>query len=79
LPRRSERALKPNLAKTHFVAAPVVEFSRFDVRVTSHPLGDVNVAAAGFRESLLGEARKHIDASGAFLSRNGSARVRFDL
>ena len=35
-----------NLAKTHFVAAPVVEFRRFDVRVTGHPLGDVNVAAA---------------------------------
>ena len=35
-----------NLAKTHFVAAPVVEFRRFDVRVTCHPLGDVNVAAA---------------------------------
>jgi hypothetical protein len=35
-----------NLAKTHLIAAPVVEFGRFDVRVTRHPLGDVNVAAA---------------------------------
>src|SRR5580700_10270179 len=35
-----------NPAKTHFVAAPVVEFRRFDVRVTRHSLGDVNVAAA---------------------------------
>ena len=35
-----------NLAKTHFVAAPVVEFRGLDVRVTRHPLGDVNVAAA---------------------------------
>jgi integrase len=31
-----------NLAKTHFVGAPVVEFRRFDFRVTRHPLGDVN-------------------------------------
>jgi hypothetical protein len=35
-----------NLAKTYFGAAPVVEFHRFDVRVTRHPLGDVNVSAA---------------------------------
>jgi hypothetical protein len=34
-----------NLAKTHFIASPVVEFRGFDVRVTCHPLGDVNVAA----------------------------------
>jgi len=31
-----------DFAETHFVAAPVVEFRRFDVRVTCHPLGDVN-------------------------------------
>jgi hypothetical protein len=35
-----------NFAETHFVAAPVVKFRRFDVRVTCHPLGDINVAAA---------------------------------
>jgi hypothetical protein len=35
-----------NLTKTHFVAAPVVEFRRFNIRMTRHPLGDVNVAAA---------------------------------
>jgi len=33
-----------NLAKTHFVAAPVIEFRRFDVRVTCHPLGDPSSA-----------------------------------
>jgi hypothetical protein len=37
----ARRATPFNLATTHFVAAPVVEFRRFDVRVTCHPLGEL--------------------------------------
>jgi hypothetical protein len=45
-PNRDANPHPFNFAKTHLIAAPVVEFRRFDVRVACHPLGDVNVSAA---------------------------------